>query len=231
MNENEKEMIFADSFSESVFARAVIDDFEREIAAAKADDTPVEFSERHKRRMNSMFARERRRARVRRVFAIARRAVAVILLLAALNAVLFSVPAVRAAVGTVIEWFGKYTKFANDITPADYVRWEPFYLPDGFVETERFGDYPDMTVIVYTNMNDNMLTFTEDSVENSLSINNENVEYRQVVYEGITYHTFSALIERYSSSVVWDMSGRRFSVVANLPMEELLAVARSVKRV
>ena len=229
MNENKKEMMFADSFSESIFARAVIDDFEREIETAMADDTPVEFSEQHEHRMSALFARERRRIRVRHVFAITRRAVAVILLLAALNVVLFSVPAVRAAVGTVIEWFGKYTKFANDISPANDVRWEPFYLPDGFTEESRFGK--SMQSIAYTDMNGIMLKFISVPDDGSISVNNEDVEYGQVAEGGITYHTFNAITEGSVSSVVWDMNGRRFCVGGVLPLEELLAVARSVKRV
>ncbi|MDR0949473.1 MAG: DUF4367 domain-containing protein, partial [Lachnospiraceae bacterium] len=86
----------------------------------------------------------------------------------------------------------------------------------------------DTITIVYGNDKDEYIEFHGVSSDSSVSVNNENVNYGQFFYDGITYHTFSATSTDYKSSVVWDNGGYRFYVSGNVTIEMLLDVAQSV---
>jgi glutathione S-transferase len=225
-----KEQMFSDSFSEAIFAQAVVDDFEQEMVNSRDDNAPIQFSERHKRRMDAMFSREQRQVRFKRIFTGARRVAAAIALFTVLSMSLLAVPAVRAAVGSVIEWFDEYVQFSGADTASDGTRREPSYLPDGFIETDRVNENSFLS-ITYTGASGKMLMFICIPADDSISVNNEDVEYGQTTKEGIVYHTFSAENEDYMSSVVWDLAGNRYCVGAQLPIADLLAIAQSVELV
>jgi hypothetical protein len=178
--------------------------------------------------MDALFSREQRRVRLNRIFTGARRVAAAIALFTVLSMSLLAVPAVRAAVGTIINWFDEYVQFTGSDVAVEEIRQEPSYLPDGFVETGRINENSFLS-ITYTDASGKMLMFTCIPADDSISVNNEDVEYGQTTKEGIVYHTFSAENEDYMSSVVWDLAGNRYCVGAQLPITDLLAVAQSVE--
>jgi hypothetical protein len=230
-----KEQLFDNPAFEAVFKQAVIDDFNREVEEVFASEAPdITPSARHERRMKALFAKERRRKRIRRVAAGARRfsTVAAVLVIA-LNLALICVPAVRAAIGAVfVDWFDTHTKFTGGDAPDTVKRWEPTMLPDGFTETERYDfDEEMVSFITYADANGEVLRFKRIPTSGSISVNNEGVTYGQVSDGGIVYHTFDAVSSDIVSSVVWDSDGYLFCINGRLPIEELLAVARSVKEV
>jgi hypothetical protein len=221
-----KEQLFNDNFSEALFKQAVIDDFEREIVKMQEDKTPVTFSVRHERRMNALFAKERRRAKVHSFLTSARHVAAAFAVFVVLSIGLMAVPAVRAAVGTAILWLDEYAQFSGG-TSVEREFGEPSVLPAGFSEMSRIEE-AGFVSINYTNADGVMLMFTCTPENDSLSVNNEGVEYGQLAVDGTIYHTFTAISGEYISSVVWDMGGSRFCIGAKLPIEDLLTVAQSV---
>lgn len=135
---------------------------------------------------------------------------------------------VRAVVAeTVIRWFSRHTEFTSpEQAPGQTaIRAEPAYIPEGFAEIGRFEE-DFVKNITYTTSEGGILVFAGLDASGSVSANNEDVEYRQVIVGDTVYHTFTAVTEDVESTVVWDMDGIRFSVGSALPMEELLRMAQ-----
>jgi hypothetical protein len=226
-----KEPIFKDNMLEAVFRQAVIDNFEREIdeLSREGDARTDNFAERHEKRMAALFARENKKDSFRRTFRTARRFAAVAaVLLFIVNAALLFTPDVREAVGNAfIQWFGEYTKFdATDSENADNDNWVPLpqSIPVGFVLTNE-SQSATIKTFVYSNSDGRAIALTRVPADNSISVNNENVEYGQTIYGETVYHTFAAINEDYNSSVVWDGDGYRYCVRGTMPLAVLLEVA------
>jgi len=208
---------------DAIIKYAVTESVELRIADIRADNTAHVFSKRHMRRMNTLFKRIGRRVSVRVI------TVAAAILLVMMNSALLSDYAVRGAVGgAVVTWFEKHVKFSGDEVSIA-ILWEPAYVPDGYIEVYRNQQDEGISMMLYADADDNILQFLYDGDDNSLSVNNEMVEYGQVMKNEIVYHTFTAASDEYASSVVWDMSERRFCVAGMLPIEELLKIAQSVQ--
>jgi hypothetical protein len=226
-----KEQIFTDNILEAAFRQAVIDNFERELAEIEKEPD-IAVSERQQRRMAALFAKEQRRERMEVVFIWTKKFAAVAAaVFIALNCVLLTVPEVRASVGEAfVSWFDKFTQFGQDDSgKADYANWNPSYLPEGFDETNKTQTGA-ITVIRYANSDGDLIEFAYVTADNTLSANNDGVEYGQSPRNGIVYHVFSAKSDEYKSSVVWDTEGYLFTLTGYLPTEQLLEIAWSVAR-
>jgi hypothetical protein len=147
-----------------------------------------------------------------------------------LSAALMTAPKVRAAVyGTFVNWFDGFTKYGSDRPTTHKLDFEPTLIPEGFVESSRVS-YSNHLSLVYTDSNGEHLIFYCSPADNSISINNEGVEYGQVLDETVVYHTFAATSDTYENSVIWERDGYLFYLGAQMPITQLLDIARSVRQ-
>ncbi|MDR2043921.1 MAG: DUF4367 domain-containing protein [Clostridium sp.] len=228
-----KEQIFRDPLTESIFRQAVIDNFEREIAeTGRLPD--IKVSERQKTRMAKLFAKvgHRKRTAVVRLWVKRSAAVAASLSIV-LSGALLTVPGVRAEVGGAIAgWFSAFTQFGSENGGGDSVSspdWHPAVLPEGFYEVSR-SQVNAILSIRYANATGDTVEFKCVPNTDSLSVNNENVEYAQILHSGTVYYTFAAVLPEYTSAVVWDYDGYIFMVSGYLSTDQLLEMAWSVKK-
>jgi len=227
-----EEQMFNDSLSEAVFRQTVIDNFERDtVETCKQPD--IEVSERQERRMEKLFAKEKWRKRGIMIRLWAKRLVlAVASLFIVFNGVLLTIPEVRATVADVlIKWFDEFTQFGQkgSTDNALFPNWHPSKLPEGFSKVSE-SQTDAIISIRYTNEEGSLILFKCVPNNDSLSVNNENVDYSQIMNDGVVYHTFTAISHEHQSAVVWDMDGFIFTVSSNLPIEQILEVAWSVKK-
>jgi hypothetical protein len=225
------EQIFRDNMLEAVFRQAVIDNFERGLVEIEKEPD-VAVSERQQRRMAVLFAKERRHRRTAVVFVWTKRFAAVAAsLFILLGCALLTVPEVRASVGgTIVGWFDTFTQFGHEgSSETESAEWRPASLPAGFGEADR-TQAGAITSVRYVNTDGDAIEFKYVTNDNTLSTNNEGVEYGQSPHGGIVYHTFAAVSGDYKSAVVWDTAGYLFTVTGYLPMEQLLETAWSVER-
>lgn len=223
-----------DHIFEALFRQAVIDNYEEELSGIPSEEVLsglYSFSDMHAARVKKLFLHEERVKRFQAAIKWARRSVAVIIAsVLVVSGALATVPEVRAAVKAVIvEWFGQFTKFTSGREALQETQeWEPSYVPDGFTEDERYGDFGRRT-IRYSDADGKAMTFTYISQSDSVSLDNEERSFSNIEMAGVTYYTFEAETSDKESSIIWDSDEYRFTVSGQLPVEELLKIAESVK--
>jgi hypothetical protein len=152
-------------------------------------------------------------------------------------ATLLTSSAVRKAIGeTIITWFSQFTQFESaqqggDDT-SDFVErdWSLGYTPEGF-ELLDYAVVGTTKLFMYLNSNGAMIDFTYNPSGSSVSVDNEDREYRTIVEGDIVYHIFELTDEtEYKKNiVVWDMAGYRFTVMGTYDVDELMKTALSVE--
>lgn len=223
-----------DHFFEALFRQAVIDNYEEELSMIPSEEVlskSYSFSDIHITRMKKLFLHEERSKRLQAAIKWARRSVAVIIVgVFVVLGALATVPEVRATVtAVIIEWFEQFTKFTSRQDALQELQeWEPSYVPDGFTEDERYGDFGRLT-IRYSDTDGKAMTFTYISQSDSASLDNEERNFNNIEIAGVTYYTFEAEASDKESSIIWDAVECRFTVSGQLPTEELLKIAESVK--
>lgn len=226
-----KDVIF-----EALFRQAVIDRFEEELAAVPSNDELsrlYSFSEKHILKMRKLFSSDRR---IMRAAAFAkwtkRTAAAIVITTTVLFAALMFVPEVRAAVvNTIIEWYEEFTKFTSKgQPPSEPHAWIPEYVPEGYAEIGRTSS-AGMISIDYQDTSGNLLFFISSPSDNSLSVNNEDVEYRKEVLDGVEYYIFEGAAADQYNAVICEIDGRQYRLSAEgvLPVDELIKILQSVK--
>ncbi|MDR1328183.1 MAG: DUF4367 domain-containing protein [Oscillospiraceae bacterium] len=226
-----KEPIFKDnSVLEAVFRQAVIENYENELDELN-NEPDVSVSDRHRRRMEALFAKARREKQTAVIIVWAKRfSAAAASLLVIVGALLMTVPAVRASAGEAFVAFcEKYVTFGSGSAevPDAAVDWSPTFIPEGFSESSR-AQFTTITVIRYADAEGEIIEFMYMPADDSMSVNYEHVDYGQTLHGDIVYHTFAAETDEYKSAVVWDTDGYIFNVTAYLPVEQLLEIAWSV---
>ena len=71
--------------------------------------------------------------------------------------------------------------------------------------------------------------FSVVPADDSTSIDNEDIMYKQVVIDKVIYHVFEAEAVDENNVVVWEIGGRRYWLTSTLETDQLLEVAVSVK--
>lgn len=223
-----------DRIFEALFCQAVIDNYEEELSMIPSEEELSKlhsFSNRHIEGINRLFAQDKRNERLKATAKWARRCAAVLIVgTVLLFASLMTVSEVRATVtAVVIEWFEQFTKFTSEHGSSKELQaWEPSYLPEGFVEDERYGDFGRLT-IRYLATGDKAMTFTYTSQSDSASIDNDQRNFSSIEISGITYYIFEAETPDKESTVIWDADGYRFVARGQLSAAELIKIAESVE--
>lgn len=163
------------------------------------------------------------------------RAAVIFLCIIALGAgVMMTSPTVRAAArNVIIEWFEKYTHFsfvATDVGENDFENVEDVkigYVPDGY-ELYYVDEFPGNTTYIYT-CND--VDYTIDVFENEatdLFPDNERSKYTKTKING---HEAWIIFDEKNVNGSLILVGAKVSVciVGNLPKNELIKIAESIK--
>jgi len=215
---------------------AVHEDFRAEMDAMPPEEEILRnhpFSEDHTRKMKALFTFERRKIAARRMWSYSKVAV---IFLCILSTVTFSLlmisPEVRAAVRNAIVrvWEGfTSVEFPDASTPEKESKdFSPEYIPQGYtmISSVEFGD---SRLTVYMDEDDNMLMLEVSSAD-SHAVDNENREYYSVYHNGVEYHIYDSVdIEQFSTVVVWTQEGFSFSMSGEIPIDEIIRAAVSVK--
>lgn len=225
----------SDHFFDALFRQAVIDNYEQELSAIPTEkelSARYSFSDAHTARMKKLFSQAEKLEAFRSAAKWARRCAAIVIVGAVvLFGAFMTVPEVRATVKSVIiEWFDQFTKFTSgQDSPKISQGWEPSYLPEGFTEDERYGDFGRLT-IRYSDATGSTIAFSYIGQSDSASIDNENRSFYEVEAAGTIYYVFEAETSDKGNSVIWDKEGYRFTTEGQLSISELLNIAKSVEK-
>lgn len=220
---------------EKAFEWAIIDNFNEEMNTLPAERelaAQYTFSAEFEKRMQKLLRGNARREVLHAFAKFARRtaAAAAIALIVFTSAVIVS-PKVRSFVREIyVEFFKEYATFTspqnNTAAPS---KLEPSYIPEGFVETERVENFSKIK-IRYENQSGELAWFYSRAAGTGLAVNNDNVEYEQIVREDTMYHSFkSTRFEDTYSRVVWEKNGYQYEVSGMVIIEELQNMAFSLK--
>lgn len=225
-----------DHLFDALFRQAVIDNYEEELSTIPTEkelSALYSYSAAHTARMKRLFLQAERHEMLRSVIKWTTRCAAVVIVGAiVLFGALMTVPEVRATVKSVIiEWHEQFTKFiSGQDSTQESQEWEPSYVPKGFVEDERYGDFGRLT-IRYSDSKGNTLAFTYIDQSDAISVDNENRDFYEIESAGTIYYVFEAQTSEKGSSVLWDKGGYRFIIEGQSPVSELLNIAKSVKNI
>ena len=220
---------------EALFGQAVIDNFYEELNSLPSDEELAKqypFSQAHEMRMKKLFAKNDRRDMLQNAAKWSRRLAAAIAIVVTLLFVsLMTVPQVRAVVvQTLTEWYEKFVRFTSNVPASEKKNLEPKYIPDGFVEIVREETHMLVTIIYMDFNEDQIITFLSASAASaSTSVDNEDKDYTILEISGIDYHLFTSLDSSGENSIVWEMSGQRYSIMSTISVEALTKMAISVR--
>lgn len=222
----------SDNAFEALFKQAVIDDFFDELdSLPPAHELSMQYkpSDAHTARMKRLFATEKRRDRGHVVLMWSKRIAAVITIaVTLLFGSLMFVSEVRAAVvDTIIEWRDRFVRFTSTSPDVEKTNLEPLYIPDGFNEEIR-DDTGTVTIIMYINADNEIITFQSSLSGGSLSVDSEERTYEAISINGVEYHMFVADYDNDENTVLWDNLGQRYFVTSTISMDELMKMALSV---
>jgi hypothetical protein len=238
------EYLFNEIADEETFAKAVKSNFKLEIDKIENDKTPFNFSKRHENQMDKLLKQKKTitiSVFINRFVTVA--AVIVIFM----SGVLLTVPEIRAVVGnTFSEWFNK-EQVITPPEPIEIKNYQINYIPNGFNLTKKH-ELNGVNSINYTDTDGNFLVFSYTSENSEITVNNENTMYKTYVENGIVYQTFTAVDDytfipndtpenEYSipntknapNSILWENNDVKFAVEGQLPISELLKIAKSVE--
>ncbi|MCL2083384.1 MAG: DUF4367 domain-containing protein [Oscillospiraceae bacterium] len=225
-----------DAVFEAMMKEAVAANFRAKMNAMPSKEETLRehpFSEHHNRRMEKLFALERRTPFVQNFRTLAKAACLVLCAAAVLfSAVLAVNPQVRAAVWeTIVRFFDRHieieyrepdtstTKTAQDFTPQ--------YLPQGYTLTHE-EDLGDIYTAIYGTADGGMIVFGVNP-PGLFNVDSEYLSYYTETHGGITYHiNESPDAERYSV-VAWLQDDFMFDLNGSVSIDELLSMAQSVE--
>jgi len=224
----------SDGVFDALFGQAVIDNFYEELNSLPSDSElaiQYTFSRTHDIRMKKLFAKNDRREALRSVGMWSRRLAAVIaIVVTLLFASLMTVPQVRAVVfQTLTEWYERFVRFTSNSPESDKTNFEPEYIPEGFTEIAREELSMIVTIVYMDSEGDKIITFQSARSPDSASIDNEGIDYSIIEITGINYHLFTSVDSYGDNSIVWDMSGQRYSITSTISIDILINMALSVK--
>jgi hypothetical protein len=222
-------------FAEALLRAAVVANCEREMDELEADTTEMHFSERHEKRMRRLFAKERAKGRIAKIWVVARKVtIAAAIFIVLLSSALMLNTRVRAAVSdTTAKWHEDFTNFVSktDNIEATYVEWTFGYIPDGFAMQSIYF-LKGHTDVQYAGDGGKRLHLrVYPSGTGSIGIDPAYSQYRRIVYNNeVEYQIFSTEDDSYPSHIIWERNGYIFLVSSELEADILLDIAFSVRQ-
>lgn len=190
-------------------------------------------SERHVRRMNALFAQQRRKKFMHRAVSAARRSVAAIFItLGIVFALLMLNPQVRAAVvDFVIEVYETFThfQFTKEDKSIEEAAWYPEWLPVGFV-LDRENKNGEQTRVVFRNGDTRIYLQYSSSTYSAFDSDNEARDFTSTTKDNVIYQYGQLSGDPGTNQVVWEQSGYTFFLTSSIDIDDMLKIAESVKK-
>jgi hypothetical protein len=188
-------------------------------------------SARHIRRMNAIFALERRMRVRARLFKYAKTAMYIICITATLTfAVLMTNPNVRAAVKEAI------VKFWEGFTSVEYITADVFgksakdfsltYIPAGYA-IESIVESGESCLTIYADEDGKMLIM-DAGPSGFNAVDSAHQDYYTKTVSGVTYHVFASVKSGDDTVIVWDYGGYSFQLSGLFTADELMRSAVSL---
>ena len=147
---------------------------------------------------------------------------------------MFSTETVRASVRSMMmTWFDDHTEFTfqeeldEDVTLSDY---QLTYIPEGLEVKDRFSGLSKR--VLYGNAEGDLwVDFSCYLADTGLtmSIDNEHSTYSTIRLRGVEAQLFTAISDEYASFLLWQEGNVFFSLIGNVDVEELLAMAEGIQ--
>lgn len=103
------------------------------------------------------------------------------------------------------------------------------YIPDGY--ELRTGFYSTYNIfLTYESSDKKYIYFSYGTAEGlSLSVDNENILYSEIVHDDIKYYCYETYDLEYDSNVIlWYSDGYYYEIDAQLPLDEILKIAENL---
>lgn len=187
----------------------------------------IEFSEKHEKKMNRLFAKVRRRQKLVKFSKYSRRAACVLIAVCVAGGVsLFSVKAWRNRVlNFVFDSKATHTDFeivdSTQTFKNDYIT--VGYLPKGF-ELENDVSSSALTTVVFAN-DDDSIKICKYAVDSSLTIDTENSEVEEIL---IHSHYGKYIKNPRFNSVAWYTDEWIYQIISTLDRAETIRIAESI---
>jgi len=222
-----------DSLFEAMLSQALKDFFVQELNELPSEEElseTVSISELQEARMKKLFAKAERQERIQAAMKWTRQAAAVVVVvITVLFGSLMITRDVRAAViSTVVHWADGITHFFTNGANLELAAMEPKFIPDGYTESAKVRT-EDLIAITYTDSSGSIILLRAIPANSSLEINIVDMEYEQILIKNVIYHVFQSELAGKLNYIVWDTHDRRYYVGAQLPVEQLLEIAQSLK--
>lgn len=194
---------------------------------ADCTDESIEFSEKHEKKMNRLFAKVRRRQKLVKFSKYSRRAVCVLIAVCVAGGVsLFSVKAWRNRVlNFVFDSKATHTDFeiidSTQTFKNDYIT--VGYLPKGFNITRNSSD--DLSVLLMFENDEDNIKIMKYSLSASISVDTENSKVEEIK---IHSHPGKYIDNPRFNSVMWYTDEWIYQVISTLDRAEVVRIAESI---
>jgi hypothetical protein len=190
------------------------------------------LSERHIRRMKTLFAWERRQVTLKKLWSISKAALIFLCVLTTITfALLMTNPTVRAAVRDaivrVLEGFTSVEFTGTDTPTKDARDFSPRYVPQGYTQFS-VEEYGDNCLTIYMDADSNILML-DIGLPGFHAVDTDHREYYTKMQDGIEYHIYEARDTELYSNIVWSSDGHSFRLSGVVPIDELLKMALSME--
>jgi hypothetical protein len=220
---------------EAMLKEAVKANFQAKMMAMPSEEELMREhppSVEHIRKMNALFAWERRRNTMRKLLTFAK--AAAIVLCAAITlffaALMFNTQVRAAVLDTIVQFFEGFTRieFIEPHEPANEARdFTLKYLPQGYTLTGT-EEYGNNCMTMYSDTDGNMLILNV-VLPDTLMIDNDYLTHYTVIHDGITYHINQTQDMEHTSGIVWVRDDFVFSLNGPISIDELLKTAYSLE--
>ena len=214
---------------DAILRKAFTEAFEREVAEIEAQSSAAEaLPEKYRRAERKYYNKRMKQSSV--TYAVLRKIAACILICLSVGfATLMAIPTVRASVwDSVVNFYEKYIKFDFNVTAGGEETIGEYtlgYVPDGFEqisahETTARNKYK------YEHREYFFIVSYCASDNNSIFYDDENGKVESVRIKGKDGYCIVYLDG--NTSIVWQVNKTVFSLVGNVPAEELMKIAENI---
>lgn len=208
----------------SKFANACIMSYEEWVATIPEELPEPEYSKRHIRRMNALM--NKMRGNVYHHFTT--RTIKVMLVAAVLFALLLTAFVVPSSREFIIDNLGIYSTYQLTEDNGNSVSGEITvgYVPEGY-ELVSKESYSKLSMCCYTTENGNSFTIYKDASSMKIEFDTENGSSEKIIINDMDFTIFTD--DNKNCSVMWTQNDYIYQIDGQLPKEEILKIAETVK--
>ncbi len=202
------------------------------------DIDDMEFSDRHKKNMDSFFAARKKKQNINtfRKYAI-RAAIFLLVIVIVFSISVMSVEAWRHEVFQLFQKSdSKSTSIAFEKNPINYSQFIdhsggmilPRYITNGYEPSEYIKISETEFTFIYNNVNGNSIVLEKYLYDRTIDINNENVVITDLTIMNKPAKFFSSNNKNHENVLLFEHKGYIYTLIACEPQEEIIKIAESM---